>query len=192
MSAELPHTARRTPSAPPAIARMRLSVSSCWTSRTRLAPSAMRTLISRPRDDARASMRLATFAQTIEQHDAHRGHQDVERVLEQVAVVGKAARARLDQQRLVAETALDRCARRWLERDRGVSGSRCAVSSIRACASVTPGLRRPIICSQLFPRSSSIGAFGMSACCIHDRDPDVGALTDDVARETTSARRRRS
>ena len=49
-----------------------------------------------------------------EQHDAHRGHEDVERVLEQVTVVGKAARPRLDQERLLAETVLDRCAvRRW-------------------------------------------------------------------------------
>jgi hypothetical protein len=62
-SARLPQNATRVPSAPPAAASTRLSMSSCCTRRTRLAPIAIRTLISRPREAARASSRFATFAQ---------------------------------------------------------------------------------------------------------------------------------
>ena len=53
------------PSAPPAKASIRLSVSSCRTSRPRVAPSESRTEISFCRVVARESSRLATLAQTI-------------------------------------------------------------------------------------------------------------------------------
>ena len=51
------------PSVPPRTASTRLSVSSCLMMRPRAAPSADRTAISRVRAVARASSRLATFAQ---------------------------------------------------------------------------------------------------------------------------------
>ena len=51
------------PSIPPSTASTRLSVSSCLMMRPRAAPSADRTAISRVRAAARASSRLATFAQ---------------------------------------------------------------------------------------------------------------------------------
>ena len=53
--------ARNTPAAPPPSEMRRLSVSSCLTSRCRLAPTASRTAISRRRAVARASSRLARF-----------------------------------------------------------------------------------------------------------------------------------
>ena len=51
------------PAAPPTTASRSPSVSSCCTSRLRVAPRASRTAISRPRADARASSRLATLVQ---------------------------------------------------------------------------------------------------------------------------------
>ena len=53
--------ARNTPAAPPLSEMRRLSVSSCLTSRCRLAPTASRTAISRRRSVARARSRLARF-----------------------------------------------------------------------------------------------------------------------------------
>jgi hypothetical protein len=59
------HTASSAPSAPPSRATTALSTSVCCTSRQRLAPTAARTLISRWRPVARASIRLATLAQAM-------------------------------------------------------------------------------------------------------------------------------
>ena len=56
------HAASVRPAAPASIAINRPSVSSCRTSRPRLAPSDSRTAISRCRDAARASITLDTFA----------------------------------------------------------------------------------------------------------------------------------
>ncbi len=53
------------PSRPPRQASMTLSMSSCRTIRPRLAPSAVRTAISRARYAERASSRLATFAHAM-------------------------------------------------------------------------------------------------------------------------------
>ena len=53
----------RNATAPPASASTRLSTSSCRTSRQRLAPSDIRTAISRRRATDRTSIRFATFAQ---------------------------------------------------------------------------------------------------------------------------------
>ena len=58
-------TLRITPAMPPAPASSRLSISSCRTIWLRLAPIAVRIAISRRRDAARASSRLATLAQAI-------------------------------------------------------------------------------------------------------------------------------
>jgi len=66
----LPRMASATPIAAPASARIRLSVRSWRTRRPREAPSAMRTLISRRRIVARASIRLATLAQAISSTNA--------------------------------------------------------------------------------------------------------------------------
>jgi hypothetical protein len=60
-----PSAARRRPIVPPATASIVLSVSSCRSSRTRPAPSAVRTASSRPRRTSRATSRFATLAQTI-------------------------------------------------------------------------------------------------------------------------------
>ncbi len=60
-----PQYASSRPSTPPASASSRLSVSSWRTSRSRLAPSAVRTAISFERAAARASNRLATLAQAM-------------------------------------------------------------------------------------------------------------------------------
>ena len=64
-SRSLPHDAISRPMAPPAIASMALSVSSCRMRRRRPAPSAARIAISDCRDAARASIRFATLAQAI-------------------------------------------------------------------------------------------------------------------------------
>ncbi len=64
-SAGTPQSARRMPSAPPASARRTLSARSCRTRSAGEAPSATRTAISRARDAARASCRLATLAQAM-------------------------------------------------------------------------------------------------------------------------------
>ena len=57
--------ARKSPSAPPSNARRRRSVIECRTSRLREAPMAKRTVNSCSRVVARASIRLARFAQAI-------------------------------------------------------------------------------------------------------------------------------
>ena len=59
------HAETARPSAPPASARTRHSTRSCRTSRARLAPRARRRATSRCRDEARASIRLATFAHAM-------------------------------------------------------------------------------------------------------------------------------
>ncbi len=64
-SAVTPHRAIRMPPAPASSASTMLSVSICRTSRIRPAPTAARTTSSRPRADARASSRFATFAHAI-------------------------------------------------------------------------------------------------------------------------------
>ena len=60
-----PHHARSTPSTPPPSASSADSTSTCRISRARLAPSAARTAISRPREAARVSIRLAMSAHAI-------------------------------------------------------------------------------------------------------------------------------
>src|SRR5437763_8623184 len=61
--------ARNTPAAPPLTEMRRLSVSSCLTTRCRLAPTARRTAISRRRSVARASSRLARFTHAEQNHE---------------------------------------------------------------------------------------------------------------------------
>ena len=61
-TAQTPNT---SPTAPPRPARSTLSVSSCRTTRARVAPSATRTASSRPRAEPRASSRFAMFAHAI-------------------------------------------------------------------------------------------------------------------------------
>jgi hypothetical protein len=62
---EIPAIAKPNPSSPPIDASSALSVSSCRTTCQRLAPNASRITISRWRADARARVKLATFAQAI-------------------------------------------------------------------------------------------------------------------------------
>ena len=57
----LPHTPIPSPATPPQSASKRLSVRNCRIKRKRLAPSAARIAISRPREAVRASSRFATF-----------------------------------------------------------------------------------------------------------------------------------
>ncbi len=57
--------ARAIPSAPPASATIRLSVTTCRSSVPRPAPNAARTAYSRRRYAMRASARFATFAQAM-------------------------------------------------------------------------------------------------------------------------------
>ena len=64
-SSVIENAASTSPSTPPATASIRLSVSSCRSSRARVAPSAARTEISRSRRTMRASSRFAIDAQTI-------------------------------------------------------------------------------------------------------------------------------
>jgi hypothetical protein len=78
--ASIHHTAISTPSAPPMSASTTLSASICRTRRQRPAPSAMRTAISRWRAVARASSRLATFAQAMSSTKPHRAEHEVEHV----------------------------------------------------------------------------------------------------------------
>ena len=61
----MPKPARNRPTTAPVPASTRLSVSICRLRRTRPAPIAVRTAISRPRSDIRAKRRLVTFAQAI-------------------------------------------------------------------------------------------------------------------------------
>ena len=65
VSARISHHARPMPTAAPAAASNRLSISNCCTRRPRPAPSARRTLISRARAAPRASSMPATFAHAI-------------------------------------------------------------------------------------------------------------------------------
>jgi hypothetical protein len=60
-----PHSAMSSPAAPPATASRRLSARNWRISSRPFAPSARRIAVSRPRDAARASSRLAIFAQAI-------------------------------------------------------------------------------------------------------------------------------
>ena len=64
------HRASSSPAAPPATASTRLSVINCRTNRTRLAPSAVRTAISRARSEPRASNRFARLTQAISRTNA--------------------------------------------------------------------------------------------------------------------------
>ena len=68
--ASVPHCAMSKPSNPPSPARSTLSVSNCRIIRPRFAPRAARNAISFPRTDARASIRLATFAFAISSRQA--------------------------------------------------------------------------------------------------------------------------
>ncbi len=61
----IPHTVSTSPATPAMAARTRLSIRSWRLIRSRPAPSAERTAISRPRSAARASSRFATFAHAI-------------------------------------------------------------------------------------------------------------------------------
>ncbi len=81
-SASMPQRATRTPSAPPMAESSRLSVSSCLMSRARPAPSARRTAISRDRAEARASSRLAMFAQAISSTNATAPSEDQQSLLD--------------------------------------------------------------------------------------------------------------
>ena len=63
--ARSPNDQASRPTPPPAAPSSRLSVISCRISRPRAAPSAARIASSRMRPDARASRRLATFAQAM-------------------------------------------------------------------------------------------------------------------------------
>ena len=64
-SARTPAYASSRPTAPPARLTSTLSVMSCWSRRSRVAPSAVRTAISFERVAARARSRLATLAQAM-------------------------------------------------------------------------------------------------------------------------------
>ena len=74
-----PHAASSRPSAPPAAARTSASISSCWKTRPRPAPSAARIAISLRRPSARVNSRLPTLAQAISSTSADRAEQHDQR-----------------------------------------------------------------------------------------------------------------
>ena len=74
----MPATPRARPSAPPIAASTRLSVSSWRTIRSRPAPTAVRSAISRLRPSARTSCRLATLAHAISRTRPNRPEQHEE------------------------------------------------------------------------------------------------------------------
>ena len=125
----IPHSPRRTPSAPPVHDRSRLSVSIWRMSRAREAPSATRTPISRWRVVARARSRFATFAQAMSSTNVTASASMI--------IMGRMSRVRLSLISMSANPA-----------SRFVSGycrsmSRAIASiSLRACCNVTPGASR--------------------------------------------------
>ena len=126
--------ARAMPSTPPAAASTRLSVSNCVTIRRRPAPSAARTASSRVRTVARASTRLATFAQ-------HRS-----------STKPTTPRNRIDvsrRSRPISNSRIGVIVRRRGDRApvRAASVSASPVRSARAASIDTPGFSRPTTCS---------------------------------------------
>ena len=77
--AALAHRASSSPAMPPAEARSSDSASACRTTRMRPAPMARHTAVSRRRASARASIRFATFAHAMIEHEPDQPHQDHER-----------------------------------------------------------------------------------------------------------------
>jgi len=124
-----PHFAKSRPNAPPITARSRLSVSNCPISRARLAPSAVRIAISRSRTVARASNRLATFADAMSSTNATapRSTSSAERTSPTIASSSGVTR------KLMLELVAGFCCsiRRAM-----------AASSPRACSIVAPGFNR--------------------------------------------------
>ena len=89
------------PKTPLISASSTLSTSSWRTIRQRDAPSETRTLISRERCAARASSRLATFAQAISSTNADRAHQRQEDQADWAAVLALVERSRRGPEILV-------------------------------------------------------------------------------------------
>ena len=131
LMASTPHSAASNPTAPPMTESTRLSMSSCCSSRARLAPIAVRTAISFCRDAARASSRFATFAGRDQQHAA-----DGARAARPArsAAAGSRRRDRSRPAESPTPSSRDTAGSTWP-----------ATTSISACAcsSVTPGRRRP-------------------------------------------------
>jgi hypothetical protein len=144
VSTRVPAIATANPSAPPSTDSSRLS-DSTWPIRLRaLAPSARRTAISRRRTIARASSRLATFAQPISRTAA--------------AAATSIIKSESAEPTMSSRSGVRRV--RHFEFERGYRCSDCAATRLRsfdASASVTPGFSRPIAFMKCALR---IGCFG--------------------------------
>ena len=152
MMAFNPPYASSPPKAPPKIASSRLSVSSCWMRRRRLAPREMRTAISFWREVALASNKLETFAHEINSSRATAPSR-VNKPLRMP--LGKVSLNDNKLTRKFSGNCLGSCRLRS-----SIIGRRSA----SACASVTPGLSRPrrwtsVTPSTILLRSSVIGRY---------------------------------
>lgn len=161
----LPGFAASTPSTPPAPASSSVSVNSWRSSLRRPAPSAIRTVISRVRDTARTSMRLATLAHTIRaiRPTAH------------IKTISGAWYSRLKRENPSAPELTSigssrrsdsNCARSLPDNCERTASASIGGMAVLTCASVAPGAARPIICSHDQRRSSSIFCCGESRGCI--------------------------
>jgi hypothetical protein len=145
------------PSAPPARESKRLSVSNCRTKRHRPAPSESRSAISLCRTEARASRRLATFAQAISKTRAKAA-----RTTEATGI------------RKLRCSGLEKNVAAWIAREVVRPGPewcwsmRPAITPRSACTSciVTPGRVRPSKASQLILSFESRSLPASRACCI--------------------------
>ena len=126
--------ASRRPAAPPPIASTSASISSCWNTRARPAPSAERIAISLRRPSARAKSRLPTFAHAISSTSATAASSITSDIRMSPTISSCSGMT-------VAPQPAFSCGKS--------RSSRVEISSISdvACAAATPGLRRATTCA---------------------------------------------
>ena len=169
-SARTSRTARPAPAIVPSTPKTRLSISSCAISWRRLAPSAARTDNSRPRAWARASKRLATFAQAMSRtsvtapNSAHR--------------VGRLSRTMRSCREIAISVDVLLCSRK-LQREAAATVS----SAVVACRGDTPSFNRASTCTHWAPRDSGARSCGVkiSGC---QNSAVAGNLTSGEATPT--------
>ena len=147
-SRALLHFAKSTPRAAPAATMTAVSTASRRVTRHREAPRARRTLNSRRRASARASIRLARLAQAISSTTA---------TVACIARSGVSNRLRSGDRPVAADTSVSGSSRK-LSSSAGAAAVRipgCSVTSAAlACSRLTPGFRRPMISSHHIRRTS--------------------------------------
>ena len=164
------HIAPSSPAAPPSEESTRLSTSICRSRRARLAPSAVRTAISFWREAARASSRLATFADAISSTQPTARQQHHQRG------------AQLRRHEPVIERRRGGCPSPSPRDTAGRRGLATVSISACACSIVTPGRSRPTARIVWFNRFSRPGS-------IVERHPDV-AVRQQRQRRAARCRRR--